>query len=77
MLYNYLGISYGEMGEPDKAREAYRQAVALKPDYAAAYLNLALLSRKQNQPEEARQYFQKTCQLSATLCRQYAAQFPQ
>ena len=76
VLYNYLGISYGELGEPGKAREAYQQAVALNPGYAAAYLNLALLSRKQNQPEEARQYFQKTCQLSATLCHQYAAQFP-
>jgi tetratricopeptide (TPR) repeat protein len=77
VFYNYLGISYGEMGEPDKARAAYQQAVALNPGYAAAYLNLALLSRKQNQPDEARHYFQKTCQLSATLCHQYAAQFPQ
>jgi arylsulfatase A-like enzyme/Flp pilus assembly protein TadD len=75
-FYNYLGISYGEMGEPDKARAAYQQAVALDPGYAAAYLNLAWLSRKQNQPDAARQYFQKTCQLSATLCHQYAAQFP-
>ena len=49
VLYNYLGISYGETGEQDKAREAYQQAVALNPGYAAAYLNLALLSRKQNQ----------------------------
>ncbi|MGD1104148.1 MAG: sulfatase-like hydrolase/transferase [Terriglobia bacterium] len=76
VLYNYLGISYGEMGEQEKAREAYQQAVALNPGYAAAYLNLALLSRKQNQLEEARQYFQETCQLSAALCHQYAAQFP-
>ena len=75
-FFNYLGIAYGEMGEQDKARAAYQQAVALDPGYAAAYLNLALLSRKQNQPEEARQYFQKTCQLSATLCHRYAAQFP-
>ena len=77
VLYNYLGISYGEMGEPGKARDAYQQAVALNPGYAAAYLNLALLSRKQNQLEDARQYFQKTCQLSPTLCHQYAEQFPQ
>ncbi len=76
-LYNYLGISYGEMGNQDKAREAYKQAVALDPSYAVAFLNLALLSRKLNQPDEARQYFQKTCQLSTTLCHQYAAQFPQ
>jgi tetratricopeptide (TPR) repeat protein len=76
VLYNYQGISYGEMGEQDKAREAYQQAVALNPRYAAAYLNLALLSRKQNQVEEARQYYEKTCQLSTTLCQQYAGQFP-
>ncbi len=76
VLYNYLGISYGELGELGKARAAYEHAVALNPGYAAAYLNLALLARKQNLPEEARQYFQKTCQLSTTLCHQYAAQFP-
>ena len=52
------------MGEPEKARDAYRQAVALNPGYAAAYLNLALLMRRsRTSPEEARQYFQKTCQL--------------
>ena len=77
VFFNYLGITYAESGEQDKARDAYQQAVALNPGYAAAYLNLALLSRKQNQPEEARQYFQKTCQLSATLCQQYGAQFSQ
>ena len=76
-LYNYQGISCEQTGEPNKAREAYKQAVALNPGYAAAYLNLALLSRKQNQPEEAREYFRKTCQLSATLCQQYAGQFPE
>jgi arylsulfatase A-like enzyme/Flp pilus assembly protein TadD len=76
MVYNYLGISYGETGELEKAGEAYQQAVALDPNYAAAYLNLALLSRKQNHPEEARQYFQKTCHLSTTLCKRYEAQFP-
>ncbi|MDR3677759.1 MAG: sulfatase-like hydrolase/transferase [Acidobacteriota bacterium] len=77
VLYNYLGISYGELGEREKARAAYKQALALNPSYAAAYLNLALLARKQNQPDEARQQFQKACEFSATLCHQYAAQFPQ
>jgi arylsulfatase A-like enzyme/Flp pilus assembly protein TadD len=76
VFYNYLGVSYGELGEQRQARKAYQQAVALNPGYAAAYLNLALLSRQQNQAEDARQYYQKTCQLSATLCQQYAAQFP-
>lgn len=75
-LYNYLGTCYDQLGDPQKAHAAYQQAVTLNPEYAAAYLNLALLTRKQNQPEEARKYFEKTCQLSAALCRQYAAQFP-
>ena len=76
LLYNYEGISFEQLGEPSKALEAYKQAVALNPGYAVAYLNLALLSQKQDRPEDARQYFQKTCQLSAALCRQYASHFP-
>jgi choline-sulfatase len=76
-LYNYQGIAYEQMEEPEKARQAYKQAVGLDSGYAAAYLNLALLARKQNQPEEARQNFQKTCQLSTTLCQKYAPQFSQ
>lgn len=76
LLYNYEGISFEQLGEPLKAFEAYKQAVGLNPGYAAAYLNLALLSQKQNRPEDARKYFRKTCQLSAELCRQYASHFP-
>jgi Tfp pilus assembly protein PilF len=47
----------------------------MNPRYAAAYLNLALQYRKQNQPEKARQYYQKACKFSQELCRQYAGQF--
>lgn len=75
VFYDYLGISYEQTGEEQKARDAYQQAVALNPAYAAAYLNLALLSKKQNQPQEARQYFEKACRLSAALCNQYGPQF--
>ncbi|MGO8817548.1 MAG: sulfatase-like hydrolase/transferase [Terriglobia bacterium] len=76
-LYNYQGIAFEQTGEPEKARQAYKQAVGLDSGYAAAYLNLALLARKENQPEEARQNFQKTCQLNPTLCQKYAPQFSQ
>ena len=74
-FFNYLGIAYNQLGEPAKAHNAYLQALSMNPGYAAACLNLALLARKQNQMEDAQQYYQKTCQLSATLCKQYSAQF--
>ncbi len=75
IAYDYLGIAYAHLGEPGRAIEAYRQAIALDPRYAAAYLNLALEYRKQGQLAKAQNYFRKTCQLSEALCRQYAPQF--
>lgn len=76
LVFNYEGISLEHTGKPSEALEAYKQAVTLNPGYAAAYLNLALLSQKQNRPGEARQYFQKTCERSVALCGQYASHFP-
>jgi tetratricopeptide (TPR) repeat protein len=77
VFFNYLGVTYAQLGEPDKAVHAYEQAVAMNPRYAAAFLNLALQWKTQNQPEKARLYYRKTCEISQELCRQYAGQFPQ
>jgi len=75
IFFNYLGITYAQLGEPPKAIDAYQQAVAMDPRYAVAYLNLALQYQQQGQPVKARTYYQKTCALSAELCRQYAGKF--
>ncbi len=73
--YNYLGIAYAELGRPQQAISAYEQAVKLNPGYTAAHLNLAQEYRKRGDRAKAQAHFQKVCELSDELCRQYAPQF--
>jgi tetratricopeptide (TPR) repeat protein len=42
--YNQLGVTYRQLGQFDKARAAYEQAIALDAAYAPAVLNLGILS---------------------------------
>ena len=39
--YYYLGVAYKRKGEPDKAKAAFKKALALKPDYKEAAQALA------------------------------------
>lgn len=41
--FNWLGILNREANNFDRARLSYEKAIAIKPDYAAAHLNLGLL----------------------------------
>ncbi len=42
--FNQLGVTYRQLGQFDKARAAYEQAIALDATYAPAVLNLGILS---------------------------------
>lgn len=42
--FNQLGVVYRQMGQFDKARAAYEQALAIDANYAPAVLNLGILS---------------------------------
>ncbi|MGY4828492.1 tetratricopeptide repeat protein [Sphaerotilaceae bacterium SBD11-9] len=44
LYFNQLGITYRQQGQFTKAREAYERAIELDPNYAAATLNLGILS---------------------------------
>lgn len=44
VYFNQLGITYRLNGQFAKAREAYERAIELDPNYAAATLNLGILS---------------------------------
>lgn len=50
---NLLGAAYMAKGDAERAREHWRKALAIKPDYATASLNLARLALSQNKPDEA------------------------
>lgn len=52
--FNWLGIVNKETGNYERARQSYEKAIAVKPDYAAAHLNLGLLLEDQlKQPADA------------------------
>jgi predicted O-linked N-acetylglucosamine transferase (SPINDLY family) len=48
-----LGVALRENGELDEAIAAYRQAIAIKADYADAYGNLCIVLKEKRQTEEA------------------------
>ena len=70
-----LGWPTRETGEDARAIEAYEKAIELDPQYAAAYMNLALRYRKRHEMLKAGQNDRKGCQLSEELCRKYASRF--
>lgn len=43
VAWNYLGMIYRRQGHFTQARDAYNHALAVRPDYAYAHLNLAIL----------------------------------
>jgi arylsulfatase A-like enzyme/Tfp pilus assembly protein PilF len=75
IVYYYSGIAYGEAGDDAQAIEAYEKAIELDPQYAAAYINLALQYRKRHEMLKAHQNYRKGCQFSEELCRKYSSQF--
>ena len=48
-----LGSEHLKLGEFAEAAAAFRQAIALQPDYSAAYRELGKALEKQNRQEEA------------------------
>lgn len=58
--FNWLGILNREAGNYPRARESYEKAIAVKPDYAAAHLNLGLLLENHlKQPAEAVKHYRE------------------
>lgn len=63
--FNWLGILNREAGNYPRAKESYEKAISVKPDYAAAHLNLGLLLEGQlNQPNEAVAHYREYYRLS-------------
>ncbi len=59
-----LGLAYAVTGQIDQAKAAYRQALALKPDFFAAISNLAHLERVQGHTAAALELFIQGHQLA-------------
>ena len=59
MLWNIIGASAFQTHMPDKAIEAYKKAIFIKPDYAAAYNNMGIALKDTDRIDEAIKIFDK------------------
>ncbi len=60
-----LGAEWGHAGEPDNAILAYRAALALRPDFTPAAINLGLLLEQRGEPQMALAYWADALQKDA------------
>ncbi len=64
--YANLGTAYRNLGEDEKARDSYDQALRLNPNQSNAYLGLGQLLEKQSQLDNAIQNYSKSVELRPT-----------
>lgn len=68
----FLGATYAELKEIAAASDAFKQAIALRPGYDEAYLNLALLNMYEcDNPQLAREYLGKAIELDPSYAEAY------
>ena len=58
-LYNISGATNKQLGKLEEAVEAYRKAIALKPEYADAYYNMGNALKEQGKLDEAIEAYSK------------------
>jgi len=75
VLLNYLGTATLHTGHPEKAIGLYQQALAAKPNYFAARLNLAVALKQMGDLEKARREFKILCDSGSNLCQQFRQAF--
>ena len=64
MAHYNLGIVLSEQGEADQAIDHYRQAVALRPDYAEAHYNLGRLLVEHGQLNDAIAHYERAAAIN-------------
>jgi Tfp pilus assembly protein PilF len=57
-VHNSLGLAYLQSGDADHAAIEFRKAIALKPDFAEAYYNMARTLERRDDESGALQFYQ-------------------
>ncbi|RKX33487.1 MAG: hypothetical protein DRP22_00115 [Verrucomicrobia bacterium] len=73
---NNIGVAYLALNMFDSAEKYLKEAIRIDPDYANAYLNLAMLAERRNDREAAAAYMAKYLRLRPTdlaVAQAYAA----
>jgi protein O-mannosyl-transferase len=64
--YANLGVAYRKLGEDEKSRDSFEQALRLNPNQSNAYLGLGELLEKQNRLDDAIQNYSRSVELRPT-----------
>lgn len=64
MAYYNLGIVFSEKGKADQAIDHYRQAIALRPDYAEAHYNLGRLLVEHGELTDAIAHYERAAAIN-------------
>ena len=64
LLFMNRGFAYGNFNQPEESLADYNTAIQIRPDFAEAYCNRALLHYKQDRFDLAEADFQKVLELS-------------
>ena len=64
LLFMNRGFAYGNFNKPEESLADYNTAIQIRPDFAEAYCNRALLHYKQDRFDLAEADFQKVLELS-------------
>jgi cytochrome c-type biogenesis protein CcmH/NrfG len=59
LAWNNLGLTYGSLGQPQKAIDHFREALRIKPGYADALYNLGMTYDKLGQSHQAIVYYRE------------------
>jgi tetratricopeptide (TPR) repeat protein/lipopolysaccharide biosynthesis protein/LPS sulfotransferase NodH len=70
-VHKLVGRAWQGLGEVERAREAYTQAVQIAPDYAEVYVNLGGLAATQQQWAAAVQYFRQAIAINPSFAGAY------
>ncbi len=62
----FLGLTYTDMGLPDKAIETYEALLAIDPNAARAWNNLGLLYAKKGMPDKAAEHYRRATECDPT-----------
>ncbi len=72
---NYLGVASSQLGQFGKAEQSLRRAITVKPDYAEAHFNLAVIYATAKPPSIAlaKRHYEKALELGAGPDKRLAA----
>jgi Flp pilus assembly protein TadD len=69
LAWNNLGLTYVDLGQPEKAIDHFREALRIKPGYTEAWYNLGLAYDKLGQPHKAIVYYREALRVNPNYAK--------